>query len=181
VELTGKQIKLREFLASDVDALLAIHSNPRLLRYYSPELGTPEFTKTLVDNFIGWAGESPRQNFQLAIVDLKTNRLLGSCGIRRKDCPPGQAEFGIGIDADYWGKGIGREAAQLLLRFAFAELDLREVYGIAVSENEAVAKFVRRLGFAPGMHRQGGAWMQEKGWSAMDWRLTREAWQWLAR
>jgi ribosomal-protein-alanine N-acetyltransferase len=180
MEFTGERILLREFAASDVGGLLAVHSDPRVLRYYAPEVGTPEHARTLVEMFIQWAHENPRQNFQFAIVDLETNALLGSCGIRTKNCPPDQAEFGIGIGSDWWGRGIAQEAARTILRFGFSELDLHEVHGMAVSENEAVAKLVRRLGFNRGPDRQGDAWMAERGWSAVDWVITREAWQRLA-
>ena len=180
MELTGDRILLREFGEGDVGGLLAIHSDPRVLRYYAPEVGTPEHARRLVEMFIRWASESPRQNFQFAIVDLKTSALLGSCGIRKESCPPDQAEFGIGIGADWWGKGIAQEAARTILRFGFSELALREVHGVAVSENEAVTKFVGRLGFKPGTPRRGDAWMAERGWSAVDWVITRETWEWLA-
>ena len=59
----------------------------------------------------------------------------------------------------------------------FSELDLHEVHGVGVSENEAVAKFVQRLGFSRGTARRGDAWMAEKGWSAVDWVITRETWE----
>src|SRR5439155_16822025 len=180
MELTGTRILLREFAENDVGALLAIHSDPRVLRYDAPEVGTPEHARMLVEMFIRWANENPRQNFQFAIVDLKTNALLGSCGIRSKDCPPGQAEFGIGIDADCWGRGIAQEAARTILRFVFSELDLHEVHGVAVSGNEAVTKFVQRIGFSRGADRRGDAWMAERGWSAVDWVITRETWDRLA-
>src|SRR5687767_8285377 len=114
--LTGKRILLREFAESDVGGLLAVHSDPRVLRYDTPEVGTPEHARMLVAKFIGWANEDPRENFQFAIVDLETNTLMGSCGIRRKGCPPGQAEFGIGIGSEWWGKGIAQEAARTILR-----------------------------------------------------------------
>jgi RimJ/RimL family protein N-acetyltransferase len=126
MELKGGRILLRDFEERDVGVLLAIHSDPRVLRYYAPEVGTPEHARMLVEMFIRWANEQPRQNFQFAIVDLETNALLGSCGIRRKDCPPGQAEFGIGIGADWWGKEIAQEAARTILRFGFSELDLHK-------------------------------------------------------
>jgi len=180
MELTGERILLREFAESDVGGLLAVHSDPRVLRYDAPEVGTPEHARMLVEMFIRWANENPRQNFQFAIVDLETNALLGSCGIRRKSCPPDQAEFGIGIDPDWWGRGIAQEAARTILRFGFSELDLHEVHGVAVSENEAVTKFVRRLGFSRGTARRGDAWMAERGWSAVDWVITRETWERLA-
>ena len=177
MELTGERILLREFGEGDVGGLLAIHSDPRVLRYYAPEVGTPEHARMLVEMFIRWASEHPRQNFQFAIVDRDTNALLGSCGIRKESCPPDQAEFGIGIDADCWGRGIAQEAARAILRFGFSELGLREVHGVAVSDNEAVTKFVRRLGFNRGAIRRGDAWMAERGWSAVDWVITRETWE----
>jgi RimJ/RimL family protein N-acetyltransferase len=177
MELAGERIYLREFAASDVGALFTIHSDPHALRYYPPELGTPEHAQMLVEMFIRWAAENPRLNFQLAIVDRTTKVLLGSCGIRREGCLAGQGEFGIGIGRDWWGKGIAQEAAKIVLAFAFAELELDEIRAVAVVENEAVTKFLQRLGFSPGMRRRGDAWMVKKGLSAIDWRMTRDAWE----
>ena len=177
MELTEGRVLLREFVDDDVGALLAIHADPRLLRYYTPELGTRDHARMLVDMFMGWANEHPRHNFQFAIVDLDSDRLLGSCGVRRKGCLEGQAEFGIGIDANWWGRGIAHQAAKLILRFGFTELALREIRGVAVSENEAVKRFVSRLGFRSTGPREGESWMAERGWKAMDWVLTRQTWE----
>ena len=177
MELTGRRVLLREFRQSDVDALLAIPSDPCVLRYYASEIGTLAHDQMLVEMFMQWANENPRQNFQFAIVDRETNALLGSCGVRSKACPPGNAEFGIGIGSAWWGKGTAQEAARIILGFGFSELDLHEVYGVAVSENEAVTKFARRLGFNPGTVRRGEAWMTERNWSAVDWVITRETWK----
>ena len=176
MQLTDERILLREFVEEDVGALLGIHADPRLLRYYAPELATREHARMLVDRFINWANENPRDNFQLAIVDRKSKSLLGSCGVR-KGCREGQAEFGIGIDANRWGHGIAHEASKLILRFGFTELELREIRGVAVSENEAVNRFASRLGFRSGIPREGEPWMVERGWNATDWVMTREMWE----
>jgi RimJ/RimL family protein N-acetyltransferase len=180
MELTGRRTLLREFVEKDVSALMAIHADPRVLRYYAPELATREHARMLVDLFINWANENPRDNFQFAIVDRHSNSLLGSCGVRRKGCRAGQAEFGIGIDANWWGRGIAQEAATLILRYGFTELDLREIRGVAVFENEAVTRFASRLGFSSGVPREGEPWMAERGWKATDWVMTRETWEKLA-
>lgn len=177
MELTEGRVLLREFVDTDVDALWAIHADPRLLRYYTPELGTRDHARMLVDLFMRWAKENPRHNFQLAIVDLDSDTLLGSCGVRREGCPEGQAEFGIGIDANWWGRGIAHRAAKLILRFGFTELALSEIRGVAVAENEAVNRFVSRLGFRSSGPREGESWMVERGWKAIDWVLTRETWE----
>jgi RimJ/RimL family protein N-acetyltransferase len=180
MELTGQRILLREFSQSDVSALAAIHSDPRVLRYYAPEVGTLEHSRMLVEMFMQWANENPRHNFQLAIVDKETGTLLGSGGVRRRTSSPGNAEFGIGIDSNWWGKGVAHEAASILLGFGFSELGLSEITGIAVAENESVSKFARRLGFTQRTARPGEAWMKERDWSALDWVITRETWNQLA-
>ena len=155
MQLTAPRVLLREFSQDDVAALTAIHSEPRALRYYAREVGTPEHTRMLVEMFMQWANESPRRNFQLAIVDRKTDELVGSCGIRGKAASPGNAEFGIGIGSSWWGKGVAYEAASTVLSFGFDELGLDEVRAVTVAENEAVARFVERLGFVSGAPRRG--------------------------
>ena len=75
MELTEGRVLLREFVDKDVDALLAIHADPRVLRYYPPEVGTLDHARMLVDTFMRWAHEHPRHNFQFAIVDPASNAL----------------------------------------------------------------------------------------------------------
>jgi RimJ/RimL family protein N-acetyltransferase len=72
---------------------------------------------------------------------------------------------------------MAQEAAKLILRFGFTELDLRKIRGVAVSENEAVNRFASRLGFSSRVPREGEPWMLERGWTATDWVMTRETWE----
>jgi RimJ/RimL family protein N-acetyltransferase len=176
MQLRGPRILLREFRDDDVDALQAIHSDPRVLRYYAPDVATRAHAQMLVAQFIEWANEVPRRNFQLAIVTADTGELLGSCGVRSRNCAPSKAEFGIGIASSSWGKGIAREAARLILDYGFCELGLDEVHGLAVAENDAVAKFARRLGFTPRPAAHRYEWLRERNWNVMEWVITRDAW-----
>jgi RimJ/RimL family protein N-acetyltransferase len=176
MQLTAPRVLLREFSQDDLDALTAIHSDPRVQRYYAPEVGTPEHTRMLVEMFMQWATEKPRRSFQLAIVDRATAEVVGSCGIRGKSASPGKAEFGIGIGSSWWGKGVGYEAASTILNFGFDEVGLAEVHAVTVAENEAVARFMKRLGFASGAARLGETWIKERNWHALDWAITRETW-----
>lgn len=176
MRLKGERVLLREFERSDASALAAVHCDPRVMRYYAPEVATLEHAQMLVAKFMEWANDIPRRNFQLAIVEATTAELVGSCGVRSAQCPPGKAEFGVGIGSTSWGKGIAHEAVRLMFDFAFSELALDEIYGVAVVENEAVAKFARRLGLAPRPARQNEAWMTDRNWNAVEWAITRDAW-----
>jgi RimJ/RimL family protein N-acetyltransferase len=177
LQLVGQKVLLREFNESDAGALAAIHSDPRVKRYYPAEVATLEHTQMLVAKFVAWANERPRRNFQLAIVAPETGELLGSCGVRAADCAPGKAEFGIGIGPSSWGKGIAHEAGRMILDFGFSNLGLDEIRGVAVAQNEAVARFARGLGFVSRVARQTEDWMTAHGWTAIEWVIVRDAWQ----
>jgi hypothetical protein len=62
-------------VAGDVDALHDVHADPLVMRFYDSDVGTREHAQHLVTMFIEWANESPRRNFQLAIVESSTSRL----------------------------------------------------------------------------------------------------------
>ena len=164
MELTEGRVLLREFVDQDVGALLAIHADPRLLRYYAPEVGTLDHTRMLIDIVHEMGDERPRHNFQFAIVDRASNALLGSCGVRRKGCLEGQAEFGIGIDANWWGRGIAPEAAKLILRFGFSELALREIRGVAFQRMKRWKDSRADLALARPVHvKASRGWWNEDG------------------
>ncbi len=58
------------------------------------------------------------------------------------------AEFHIFIgEQEFWGKGIGTEATKLLLKYAFEELKLKQVYLYVNPKNIAAIKSYEKCGF----------------------------------
>ena len=83
-----------------------------------------------------------------AIVDLKTDKLLGSCGFVELDHLNRTAETGIFIgNKNYWNKGYGTESLQLLLDYGFNALNLNSVMLRVFSFNERAIKMYRKTGF----------------------------------
>jgi ribosomal-protein-alanine N-acetyltransferase len=179
MELPGRRITLREFEAADAPVFEAILDDPRHREHYGPDEGEAGHARRLVECFRAWACESPRRNYQLAVT--LHGALIGSCGLRGHGRPEGEAEFGLGLAADAWGRGYGTEAARLLLDYGFGALGLREVVGVSVSANERVNRLVARLGFTRAGTRPGPPWMQERGWMYTEWRLEAGAWRSPAR
>lgn len=82
------------------------------------------------------------------IVDIKTDQLLGSCGLHDIDLINGSAQFGIFIgDKNYHGKGYGTEATQLILDFGFNVMNLYNIYLSVYSYNESAIKSYLKAGF----------------------------------
>lgn len=173
MEIATPRLILREFTARDLPALVALHADPRSREFYGPQETGPGFTRGLLDRFLAWSAESPRLNYQLAIARRESPlEAIGDCGVRLQGCEPGVGEFGLELAPGHWGLGFASEAARAILGFAFDDLALREVRGITVTENTRVQRLVTRLGFTQAETRPGPDWMQARGWSHTEWRLT---------
>ncbi len=84
----------------------------------------------------------------LAIVDLKSDELIGSCGFVELDLLNKKAEYGIFIgNKGYWGKGYGKEATTLALDFGFNILNLNNIMLKVYSYNKGAIKCYEKCGF----------------------------------
>lgn len=95
MEITTQRFLLRDFVQEDEPVFLAYHADPRYAEFCSPEEVTPDFTHQLFQQFMQWATEVPRRNYQFAIVDRRNVELLGCGGLRQDGYAAGQAELGI--------------------------------------------------------------------------------------
>lgn len=73
---------------------------------------------------------------------------VGSVYLRDIDPVHRKAEYGIFIgEADALGKGYGTEAAQLMLRYGFGELQLHKIMLRVLAENEGAKRSYEKAGF----------------------------------
>jgi RimJ/RimL family protein N-acetyltransferase len=106
------------------------------------------------------------------------NRLIGSVDLGGIDWVCGNAWVGIGIgEREYWGKGFGTEAMNLILDFAFGCLNLRRVSLTVFEYNLRGMKSYLKVGFKEeGRERQ---WMQRGGerYDLIYMGILREEWE----
>lgn len=83
-----------------------------------------------------------------AIVDQRTDQLIGNCGIANWDPVHGTAEVGIFIgNSDYRGRGYGSEALYLLVSFAFSYLNIKSIMLRVYGDNERAVGCYEKIGF----------------------------------
>jgi len=83
-----------------------------------------------------------------AVVDLKTDQLIGSCGLFDVNHLNQTAEFGISIcDKNYWNQGYGQETLKLLLDFGFNILNLHNIRLKVYSYNKRAIRCYEKTGF----------------------------------
>ncbi|MGH8488532.1 MAG: GNAT family N-acetyltransferase [Gammaproteobacteria bacterium] len=178
MEIVTKRFLLRDFIEGDFPAFAAYHADPRSLEFYGAEEAKPGHARELLDLFETWAGEQPRRNYQLAIIQRNESQLLvGCCGLRSVDPEAGKAELGIELAPQYWGRyRYAIEVMWALVEFGFGSLELKEICGGTVSVNSRIARLASSFG-AVAVTRPTPAWMVAKGWSQVEWRVTREQWE----
>lgn len=85
---------------------------------------------------------------EYVIVETGGGRPVGTVGLSRIDRVNRRAEYGILIgEADARGKGLAREASDLILDHAFGTLNLHRVYLHVFPENRKAILLYRLLGF----------------------------------
>lgn len=178
MEIVTKRFLLRDFIEDDAAAFEAYHADPRSLEFYGPDEAKPGHARQLLEIFKSWAREHPRRNYQLAIVPRQESQgLVGCCGLRREDSEARQAELGIELAPNYWGRyGYAIEVMYALVEFGFGSLGLKQIYGGTVSANTRIARVVSALG-AVATAPPTPAWMAARGWSRIEWQITREQWE----
>lgn len=179
MEIVTRRFMLRDFVEIDRSPFLDYQADPRNLMFYGPDEASPEHATRLFETFQGWAGDLPRLNYQLAIVQRQEPyALVGCCGLRGMECKASEMELGIELAPTHWGRyAYAIEVGRALLDFGFRELGLAVISGSTVSANARINRLAEWFGAEVVAIRPGPSWMSDRGWSEVDWRITRERWQ----
>jgi RimJ/RimL family protein N-acetyltransferase len=88
------------------------------------------------------------QKHNYAVMDIKTNELIGNCGFLEVDNINQIAEIGIFIgNKNFWDKGYGTEAMILLMDYGFKALNLHNILLRVFSFNARAIKCYEKVGF----------------------------------
>ena len=88
-----------------------------------------------------------KDQFYLGIFQI-SGELLGDIQLSRIDWISSSAEMGMSISLDDdRNRGFGQEAARLLLKFAFQELNLNRIAAGVFSHNQSAIVGLTRIGF----------------------------------
>ncbi|WP_353048582.1 GNAT family protein [Exiguobacterium sp. s127] len=149
--LEGKGIRLTRFQAADTDVYRGFLDDATFARNLS---ATPY--RFLSDEKInGMLASDAHETFRFAVRRTDAERLIGIVSLEDILWSNGTAWLMIGIDLSETGKGYGRKALQLLLRYAFYELNLERIQLTVFAYNERAIALYERLGFVhEGTYRQ---------------------------
>jgi RimJ/RimL family protein N-acetyltransferase len=120
--------------------------------------------------------ESPAYHF-FAIRTLDDNRLLGDVTLDVINWGARDSFVGIGIynRAD-WGKGYGTDAMNIILRFAFTEVNLQRVTLTVFEYNPRAIRCYEKVGFQHEGQVRGALLRDGKRWDILYMGILRDDW-----
>ncbi len=144
--LETKRLILRRQVIADLDALWALYCDPQITRYIPDAPRSYEETRLELE----WHMNGHPKNPQLglwATIHKETGRFIGRCGLLPRTIDGREeVEVAYAIAQDFWGQGLGTEAAQAIVRYAFEHLNLSRLICTIEPENQASMKVAKNIG-----------------------------------
>lgn len=141
--LEGETVRLRPVEERDLPHFVRWLADPELTRWLAA-IGEPP---TLEDEYDWWHDRRSDPDSILWAIETSDGHLVGTTELRLT-LRAERAELGIAIhDKTQWGKGLGTEAARLVVDYAFEELDLNRVELTTDEENARAIRCYEKVGF----------------------------------
>ena len=144
--LETDRLILRNLVPADLESLFKLYSDPDVRHYFPEGTLTLAETKEELEWFLN--GHPQHPEFGLwATIHKETTHFIGRCGLLpwTIDERP-EVEVAYMLGREYWGQGLGTEAAQAILEYGFEHLHLSRLICLIDRENLASIKVARKIG-----------------------------------
>ena len=177
--LSGNRVTLRELRASDAPSLFAMLTTEEVSRFISP----PPTTVDGFERFIAWTiRQRSAGTYACFAVTLKgSDTAIGIFQLRELDPGFGTAEWGFAIGSPFWGTGVFKEGAELMVHFAFETVGVHRLEARAAVRNGRGNGALRKMGAVQeGVLRKAflkdGEYLDQVLWTILDedWDATRK-------
>lgn len=147
----------------------------RLLDTDPPRLNSAKAVKEWLEKELDKIGNTM---YWFTIRTLADDQLLGDINLEVTRWNARDAFVGLGIGPrDFWGKGYGTEAMNLILRYAFTELNLYRVTLDVFEYNQRAIRSYEKVGFHHEGRQRGMLQREGRRWDMFFMGILREEWR----
>jgi RimJ/RimL family protein N-acetyltransferase len=168
------RLTLRDFRASDFDAVFAYASDPEVTRFmfYGPR--DQEDTHDYLQHMLQSQTQTPRLTWELAVVRRGDGRLIGACDLTIEHAL--EADLGYILAREAWGQGYATEIASALLRVGFEQLGLQRIFAMCDINHLASVRVLEKAGLRRETTLYGYKEAKGRSWNVYRYAVTRNAW-----
>ncbi len=170
IDLRGPRLHIRRAQLEDAAASYRWFANPTVTTFL-PLAGKGHLPIENINAYLARVATSDRPDLAVTIESLDQGP-IGCGGFRNFDADGAELSIVLG-EPSSWGQGLGTEAMQLLVAFAFGALDLHRVWLIVRADNERAVKLFSRRGFVVVERQLGVVVVDDKPRDKFRMELTR--------
>ena len=146
----------------------------RLLNSSSRPMQSPKMAAKWMEEEVG---EMSPASYYFTIRTLEDDKLIGELGLDVVDWSGRDAFVGLGIgETEYWSKGYGTDVMNILLRFAFTEINLKRVTLTVFEYNPRAIRSYEKAGFQHEGRLRKALNKEGKRWDMLYMGILREEW-----
>lgn len=143
--LTGNRVVLKPMDICHIEPLFKAGNAPRIWRYMSLNIETPEQMESLVHSAL--QAKERGAEFPFVIIDKNSNEIIGSTRFLAISAPNKSLEIGwTWLAPECWRTAVNTECKYLLLKYCFEELGTIRVQLKTDSRNEQSQRAIERIG-----------------------------------
>lgn len=173
ISIDGKQVVLRPLVGQDFQTLYQWRSDPEWLYLWSHPrrlVAYPEFVSSLEKSL------RSEIDIWLLVVSKENNQPLGFIYSYDTSSWDGVTFICVFMSASVRGKGFGREAGALFVRYLMDYFPFRKIYADVFEFNAVSQNFVRDYGFTQEGYFPKHRYYQGEYWGMYRLALYRDKW-----
>ena len=144
--LETERLLLRHQVIEDLDDLWALYCDPEITKYIPDAPRTREEAQEELEWHMHGHPKHPELGLW-ATIHKETGKFIGRCGLLPWTIDDvNEVEVAYTIARNYWGQGLGSEAAQAILKYGFEKLHLSRMVCLIDPENKASKKVAEKMG-----------------------------------
>ena len=147
IYLQTDRMELREFTMDDAETLVALDSDPEVMRFVSAGAPTPieVIRDEILPKFMRFYGDGSGLGGWVA-VDRDTQEFLGWFHLRPFDPDPSALDLGYRFARWAWDRGLATEGSRALIAKGFGQLSAERIVAKTMRANRASQRVMEKAG-----------------------------------
>lgn len=142
--LTTQRLGFSTWSVHDAALSVTLWGDPEVTR----RIGGPFTRQQIADRLAREVANLRAHGIQYWPIFLRqSGDLVGCCGLKPYGDNPRVLETGFHLRPQYWGQGLGEEAARAVIRHAFEQLGVTSLFAGHHPDNDASRGLLLKLGF----------------------------------
>lgn len=174
----GKFVRLSAFDPAEMSkAFAGWNLNSEYVRLLNSSARVMQSPKAALKWMEKDADEISPASYYFSIRTLAEGTLIGELGLDVVSWSGRDAFVGLGIgETGYWGKGYGTDVMNILLRFAFTEINLRRVTLTVFEYNPRAIRSYEKAGFRHEGRMRAVLNREGRRWDVLYMGILRDEW-----